>query len=138
MRWSKDAHEASLKNINFHAMHGKLTCIVGPVGSGKSSIFSSLLGDLQRVEENAEVGSPSFPLQDHLWISGQVAFVNQTAWITNDTIRGNITFGSNFDPSWYNRVISACCLEHDLSILSAGCFRCFPPIVFDAFNEDVE
>lgn len=36
----------TLKNIDIKIKHGEFVCIVGNVGSGKSSILSTIVGDL--------------------------------------------------------------------------------------------
>ena len=36
----------TLKNLNINIKHGEFVCIIGDVGSGKSSILSSIIGDL--------------------------------------------------------------------------------------------
>lgn len=120
MRWSRDAPQASLINIDLRVKSGEFVCIVGPVGSGKSSIFSCLLGDMERVEQGFTVGCDPLSLKDHVWISGTVAYTSQHAWILNDTVRNNIVFGKEFDQERYNQVLRACCLEHDLALLPAG------------------
>lgn len=120
MRWSRDAPQASLINIDLRVKSGEFVCIVGPVGSGKSSIFSCLLGDMERVEQGFTVGCDPLSLKDHVWISGTVAYTSQRPWILNDTVRNNIVFGKEFDQERYNQVLRACCLEHDLALLPAG------------------
>ncbi|CAF4421924.1 unnamed protein product, partial [Adineta steineri] len=44
-RWAQDSH-FSLKNILFHAYPGDLICIIGPIGSGKSSLLQTLTGEI--------------------------------------------------------------------------------------------
>jgi ABC-type transport system involved in cytochrome bd biosynthesis fused ATPase/permease subunit len=39
----------SLANINFKAEAGKLTAIVGDVGSGKSSLLAAVMGEMRKV-----------------------------------------------------------------------------------------
>jgi ATP-binding cassette, subfamily C (CFTR/MRP), member 1 len=73
-----------LVDINVEVKKGSLTVVVGPVGSGKSSFLNALLGDMRR-----DGGSVS--------ITGRMAYCQQSAWIKNDTVRGNITFGKPFD-----------------------------------------
>lgn len=53
-----------LKKMNVNFEKGKLICIIGDVGSGKSSLLSALLGDLQYLdsrfverEHDQDVGS---------------------------------------------------------------------------------
>lgn len=38
-----------LRNINIHVKQGQLIAIVGTVGSGKSSLLSALLGEMEKL-----------------------------------------------------------------------------------------
>ncbi len=51
--------------------------------------------------------------------AGPIAYVAQTAWIQNMSVRDNILFGRAFDAARYQRVLEACALVHDISILPA-------------------
>lgn len=48
LSWTQQ--RVTLKNINFSVKEGQLVGIVGRVGSGKSSLISSLLGDLIKLK----------------------------------------------------------------------------------------
>ncbi|RIB07051.1 ABC transporter [Gigaspora rosea] len=96
-----------LSNINVSIPHGKLVAIVGSVRSGKSSLLSSLVGEMKRIKGEILFG-------------GNVAYCPQTAWIQNATLKDNITFGLPFDEGKYLQVIKDCCLEPDLEVLPAG------------------
>ena len=48
--------------------------------------------------------------------TGSIAYVAQSAWIINATVRGNITFGKPFDQARYNAVVEATSLEHDFKV----------------------
>ena len=61
-----------------------ITIIVGPVGSGKSSLLQGMIGEMRRT-----AGTVRF--------KGSVAYCPQSAWIQNATVRDNITFGRPFD-----------------------------------------
>jgi ABC-type multidrug transport system fused ATPase/permease subunit len=50
----------------------------------------------------------------------KVAYVAQTAWLKNDTIRENILFGNAFDSKRYEKVIRDCALIKDLQTLDGG------------------
>ena len=39
-------HILTIKNINIEIKKGEFTCIIGDVGSGKSSLLSSIIGDM--------------------------------------------------------------------------------------------
>lgn len=109
--WSKqngeENYKVALSNINLTANKGELDCIVGRVGSGKSSIIQSLLGDL-------------YKLRGDVRVHGKVAYVSQVPWIINGTVRENILFGHTYDPVFYNNVLKACALTVDLNILPKG------------------
>jgi ABC-type multidrug transport system fused ATPase/permease subunit len=50
-----------------------------------------------------------------------VAYAAQEAWVQNETIRSNITFGAQeFDENRYAKVLHQCCLERDLELFAAG------------------
>lgn len=103
----KPEYKVALKNINFQAKKGNLTCIVGKVGSGKTALLSCMLGDLFRVKGFATV-------------HGSVAYVSQVPWIMNGTVKENILFGHRYDAEFYEKTIKACALTIDLAILMDG------------------
>ncbi|KAJ3356690.1 hypothetical protein HDU91_005517, partial [Kappamyces sp. JEL0680] len=98
---------AKFTDISFAIPRGKLVAICGPVGSGKSSILSALIGDMKK--KAGEVV-----------ISGSVAYCQQQAWIMNSTLQENILFGQPFDETKFNQVLHDCSLERDISILQGG------------------
>lgn len=53
-------------------------------------------------------------------IGGQIAYVPQTAFIVNATLRDNIVFGEEFDADRYEKVIYACALIADINLLPNG------------------
>ncbi|XP_076307522.1 multidrug resistance-associated protein 1-like isoform X1 [Tachypleus tridentatus] len=99
--------EAVLKNINLHIKTGQLVAIVGQVGSGKSSILSSLLGEM-------------YKLSGTINIKGTTAYVSQQAWIQNMTLKQNVLFCQPLNEKKYKKVIDKCCLRPDLMILPGG------------------
>ncbi|KAK0621526.1 P-loop containing nucleoside triphosphate hydrolase protein [Bombardia bombarda] len=105
--WNRHEDKNVLTDINFSANKGELTCIVGRVGMGKSSFLQAILGDLWKVKGEVEV-------------AGTVAFVSQTAWIMNATVRENITFGYRYDSVFYEKTVKACALLDDFVQLPDG------------------
>ena len=53
-------------------------------------------------------------------LNGKVAYVAQSAWILNKTVRENILFGLPFDQDKYDKVLDACSLRKDLELLENG------------------
>uniref|UniRef100_A0A668AGE1 Multidrug resistance-associated protein 1 n=1 Tax=Myripristis murdjan TaxID=586833 RepID=A0A668AGE1_9TELE len=97
----------SFCSLNVCIPEGSLVAVVGHVGSGKSSLLSALLGEMEKLEGTVAV-------------KGSVAYVPQQAWIQNATLKDNIVFGQERKESWYLRVVEACALLPDLEVLPAG------------------
>ncbi|KAJ3309507.1 hypothetical protein HDU76_003588, partial [Blyttiomyces sp. JEL0837] len=89
-----------LRDITARFPFGGLTTIVGPTGSGKTSMLLALLGEMKRKQ-----GFCFFP--DPRLKNPSVAYAAQTAFILNATVRENILFGCEFDEARYNQVIEA-------------------------------
>ena len=98
-----------LSNLDIECTPGGLTVVSGPVGSGKTSFLLGLLGEMRLLE--GEIYLP----RDH-----GVAYVSQTPWLQNATIRDNVLFGSEFDEGRYNAVIDACALAADIQMFEMG------------------
>ncbi|XP_007244903.3 ATP-binding cassette sub-family C member 12 isoform X2 [Astyanax mexicanus] len=97
----------TLNNITFTLPKGNLLGVCGNVGSGKTSLISSILEQM-----HLKSGSVS--------ANGTFAYVSQQAWIFHGSVRDNILMGEPFDQERYDRVIHACCLAPDLAILPFG------------------
>ncbi|KIJ55945.1 hypothetical protein M422DRAFT_239116 [Sphaerobolus stellatus SS14] len=69
---------------------GKINLIVGPTGSGKTSILMALLGEMHFIPY-----SPNSCF--NLPREGDVAFAAQESWVLNDTIKNDIVFSATFD-----------------------------------------
>ena len=72
---SKEAF--TLENVTFEVPKSSLCCIVGKVGSGKSSIFQGIIGEMEKTNGTVETG-------------GSIAYCPQIAWVQNATLRDNI------------------------------------------------
>jgi ATP-binding cassette subfamily C (CFTR/MRP) protein 1 len=105
-----DKHDV-LCNVSISIPRGHLTCIVGPVASGKTSLCRALLGEGQCRQGTVCMYSDST----------DVAFCSQTPWLTNSSIRQNIIgFSDGFDADWYSAVLKACGLYADLKTMVAS------------------
>ncbi|EGP85276.1 unnamed protein product [Zymoseptoria tritici ST99CH_1A5] len=105
--WNKDDERNVLENLTFSAHKGELSCIVGRVGAGKSSFLSTMLGDLYKI-------------RGEVVMRGSVAYVAQSPWVMNASVRENIVFGHRWDPAFYERTIHACALTEDFASLPDG------------------
>uniref|UniRef100_A0AAX7VVZ1 Cystic fibrosis transmembrane conductance regulator n=1 Tax=Astatotilapia calliptera TaxID=8154 RepID=A0AAX7VVZ1_ASTCA len=105
--WDKSLDAVSLQSISLTLSSNQLLAVIGPVGAGKSSLLSSILGELP-----AEKGV--------LRVKGQLTYAAQQPWVFPGTIRSNILFGKELNPQKYERVIRACALKRDLELLPDG------------------
>ncbi|XP_040836568.1 multidrug resistance-associated protein 1-like isoform X1 [Ochotona curzoniae] len=96
-----------LKHLNIKIPEGALVAVVGHVGSGKSSVLSAILGEMEK-------------LTGVIQRKGSVAYVSQQAWIQNCILQENILFGSTMQKQFYEQILEACALLPDLEQLPNG------------------
>uniref|UniRef100_A0A667IL47 ATP binding cassette subfamily C member 3 n=1 Tax=Lynx canadensis TaxID=61383 RepID=A0A667IL47_LYNCA len=94
-------------SLDIQVPKGALVAVAGPVGCGKSSLVSALLGEMEKLEGT-------------VCVKGSVAYVPQQAWIQNCTLQEDILFGRALDPRRYQQALEACALLADLEMLPAG------------------
>ncbi|CAO3650121.1 unnamed protein product [Cunninghamella blakesleeana] len=123
-----------LKNLNLEFPNDDLSIICGKTGSGKSLMMLSLLGEAFVLE--GQVSCPRSSIADSVsedyklieeyiaeenWILNHaVAYVAQTAWLQNASIRDNILFGLPYNEKRYKDTLYVCSLIKDLSIFEDG------------------
>lgn len=124
--WAPDA-EAFLQDLSLNLSEDKLYMCVGPVASvssdpswlqlrlpdslhhqGKTLLLLSILGET--IRKSGFYNSPST----------RIAYAAQDALIVPGTVRENITFGCEYDETWYNLVLDACALRPDLKKMKSG------------------
>nr|XP_025624778.1 ABC transporter C family member 12 isoform X4 [Arachis hypogaea] len=108
--WDAKAEKSTLSNINVEIPIGSLVAIVGGTGEGKTSLISTMIGELPLLNDGNAI------------IRGTVAYVPQISWIYNATVRENILFGSEFEYERYWKAIDVTALQHDLNLLPARDF----------------
>uniref|UniRef100_A0A8C5PFP9 Multidrug resistance-associated protein 1-like n=1 Tax=Leptobrachium leishanense TaxID=445787 RepID=A0A8C5PFP9_9ANUR len=106
LQWEKTGPYI-LKDLNVKVPEGALVAVVGQVGSGKSSLLSAILGEMNKLEGTIQR-------------RGSVAYVSQQAWIQNAVFQENILFGLSYDRQYYGQVLDACALLPDLELLPNG------------------
>ncbi|QKX61831.1 uncharacterized protein TRUGW13939_08987 [Talaromyces rugulosus] len=97
-----------LNDITVNIRRSYFTFVVGPVGSGKSTLVRAILGEVP-LRAGSIHADP-----------GNMAFVGQEPWIQNLTIRQNILGSTSYDAEWYGKVVYACGLEQDIGELPDG------------------
>ncbi|XP_042499718.1 ABC transporter C family member 13-like [Macadamia integrifolia] len=107
--WSKcdEGQSSVLNEITLNLSKGFLVAVIGEVGSGKSSLLNSILGEMQLTHGSIR----SF---------GSIAYVPQVPWILSSTIRDNILLGKDYHEERYKEVLHACALDVDTSLMLGG------------------
>lgn len=105
--WNCDERTTALRDFTLKIFKGELVIITGPVGSGKSALLGTILGELNVIQ--GEVTNP--------W---HMAFVSQCPWVFTGSIRENILFGKPFNDVVYQAAVKASQLLDDLENLSDG------------------
>lgn len=99
---------ATLRDLNVTIKKGMLVGIVGPVGSGKSSILQALMQEMT-------IDSGSIALA-----SSSVSYASQVPWIYGGTVRQNILFGEPYQRKQYDEVVRVCALLQDFDHFEDG------------------
>lgn len=108
-KWNhQDAHP-SLGDVDLSIKKGALVGVIGEVGSGKSTLIHTILGELHACDQKAEICCP-----DH------TAYCAQTPWIFEGTLRENVLFGQPLDEARYKKALDASALADDLTWLPGG------------------
>lgn len=109
---------------------GELSLVCGKLGSGKTLLLLALLGEADVLA--GQVVCPRSPpdalaqfagqlVSPEEWVvKGVCAYVPQTAWLRNASIKENILFNLPFDAERYQKTIEVCALVADFLILEDG------------------
>ncbi|CAO1615594.1 unnamed protein product [Parajaminaea phylloscopi] len=98
----------ALRNFSVEIARSQLYAVVGPVGSGKSSLLAACLGEMP--QKSGRI----------VWGSKSIGYVPQQAWIQAASLRDNVLFGRPFEEERYWRCIRLAELEGDLASLPQG------------------
>ncbi|ELP90711.1 multidrug resistance-associated protein, putative [Entamoeba invadens IP1] len=86
---------------------GELVCVLGSVGSGKSSFLMSILNELEKTQGDTV-------------INGKIAYTSQTPWMMNASVRENVCFLTSYDKKQYKQAVFDACLASDIDSLVGG------------------
>ena len=105
--WNGNLKSPTLNYISLSLNDGALVFVTGPVGSGKTSLLLTILGELTLYK-------------GHVSSRGKIAYVAQQPWVFSGTVQDNILFGQPLDIHRYNRAIEACTLLKDIQAFPNG------------------
>lgn len=105
-----EADKPVLRDVNIRIPKRSLTIVVGPVGSGKSTLCKALLGEIP-FHDGRIILDVNIP---------HVGFCDQTAFLSNGSIKDNIIGFSSVDEERYAEVIDATALAFDFATFAEG------------------
>ncbi|KAH8355856.1 hypothetical protein KR200_006142, partial [Drosophila serrata] len=103
-KWDPNCPHYTLDGVDLMVQTGTMVAVLGPTGSGKSSLIQSILGEL--CAESGEIK-----------VNGTISYASQEPWLFSGTIRDNILFGQPMDRKRYAKVVKHCALERDFELL---------------------
>ncbi|KAK7423072.1 hypothetical protein QQZ08_009239 [Neonectria magnoliae] len=106
--WTRE--KMALKNISATVPASQLTFVVGPVGSGKSTLCKALLGEVVMTagQVNMTSGQPV------------VGYCDQRLFLANSSVKENIIGYSQYNQHRYDEVTEACMLRPDFLQMTDG------------------
>ena len=137
-----------LTDLTLNFPQGELTLVCGKLGSGKTLLLLSLLGEADVLagqllcprsppDSLVSFAESAVITKDEWVVQGSTAYVPQAAWLRNASIRGvfmfgnclfekstfrlaNILFNLPYDEERYHKTLEVCALLSDLDILEDG------------------
>ncbi|HFI0301775.1 TPA: ATP-binding cassette domain-containing protein [Streptococcus suis] len=103
-----------LKGLNLFIQQGEKVLVTGGSGTGKSTLFKTLLGEIPALEGTVQIGQ-----EDKEEVYDHIAVIDQNSLVFTDSLRFNLTLGFPMDDSRLLEVLRQVGLEKfaDLAIL---------------------
>lgn len=106
-KWSDKSIDNALENIDLRVNENTVVAIIGPVGSGKTSLFNAILKELPIIK-------------GEMVVQGEISYCSQEPWLFCDNIQNNILFDNDYNEERYKKVCTVCCLNSDFSQFPSG------------------
>ena len=110
----------ALRDASVSVGPGEVVAVVGDVGSGKSALVKSLIGELSPApramrDRTPEQGPGSADDAPRVTVRGSIAYCAQEAWLPKGTIRESVVFGREYNEGRYLDAIYVAGLDGDMS-----------------------
>lgn len=114
-RYSKEK-EAIVRDISFEGKSGEIIGITGPIGSGKSTLISALLG-LYPYSGSIKINDKELNDYSEYERSEMISYLGHNPQLLSDSIYNNITLGED---KIITDVLEDVCFHKDLSLMIHG------------------
>ena len=111
-----------LKNISFTIKSGSSVAIIGPTGSGKTTLANIILGLLKPTSGEVMIDGKNID-KDYLIWQKQIGYIPQDIYLIDDTIKKNVAFGisdKDIDENKIKNSIKLAQLNDFISSLPSG------------------
>lgn len=99
--WDDEGEEEVLRNLNFEIKKGEIAAIVGTVGSGKSSLLASVLGEMHKI--SGQVWLPNCCLCSCLYFPPHFLLNFLCFFLTGQALWDNCLCSTDImDPEWHD------------------------------------
>lgn len=105
---ARDKSHLVLDDVSFEVPTSGLSLVVGPVGSGKTVLLKTIIGEAQFIKGEIQVAS------------ARVGFCDQTPWLPCLSIREVIVGETPWEEDRYKATVDACALRYDLAQFPSG------------------
>jgi ABC-type multidrug transport system fused ATPase/permease subunit len=117
-----DAVVPTLNGVGMVIHKGESVGIIGPTGSGKSTLVDLILGLLTPTSGDIRVDGEDIQQNLRAW-QDQIGYVPQSIYLTDDTLRRNVAFGladGQIDEASVQRAVGAAQLQEFVASLPRG------------------
>ena len=114
-------NECIINDVNFNVKRGEKVVIIGPVGSGKTTILGLLTGMLLPTKGDIVVNGLPLNTINHNRFRDISGYVPQEPLLFSGSVKDNVVFGTgDIEDKLYERIIKAVQMEKEISQFKHG------------------